>query len=74
MFKKDAGMSVSDYINGKRLEKVLKELEDTDRPAKEIAEECGFVGGNYFYTYFRKKVGVTPQVYRQNIREGKDKT
>lgn len=74
LFKKDAGMSVSDYINGKRLEKVLKELEDTDRPAKEIAEECGFVGGNYFYTYFRKKVGVTPQVYRQNIREGKDKT
>lgn len=37
LFKKETGMSVADYINGERLKQVLKELEQTDRPAKEIA-------------------------------------
>lgn len=67
LFKKDAGVSVADYINGERLKWVISELENTDRPAKEIAEECGFVSTNYFYTYFRKKIGVTPQAYREQI-------
>lgn len=68
LFKKDVGMSVADYINAERLKQVLSQLENTERSAKEIAEECGFVSSNYFYTYFRKKIGVTPQVYREQIR------
>lgn len=71
LFKKEMGMSVADFINGERLKKVLRELEVTDRSAKDIAEDCGFVSSNYFYTYFRKRVGVTPQVYRQQLREQK---
>lgn len=63
-------MSVADYINAERLEWVLGELKNTDRPAKEIAEECGFASTNYFYTYFRKKIGVTPQAYREQVRKG----
>ncbi|WP_394926784.1 AraC family transcriptional regulator [uncultured Robinsoniella sp.] len=71
LFKKDVGMSVADYINGERLKWVLKELEETERAAKELAEKCGFVSSNYFYTYFRKKIGVTPQAYREQCREQK---
>lgn len=70
LFKKDTEVSVADYINAERLEWVLGELENTDRPAKEIAEECGFASTNYFYTYFRKKIGVTPQAYREQVRKG----
>ncbi|MBS5083953.1 MAG: AraC family transcriptional regulator [Clostridiales bacterium] len=72
LFKKDVGMSVADYINGERLKWVLKELEDTERAAKDLAEKCGFVSTNYFYTYFRKKIGVTPQAYREQCREQKE--
>lgn len=72
LFKKDVGMSVADYINGERLKWVLKELEDTERAAKDLAEKCGFVSTNYFYTYFRKKIGVTPQAYREHCREQKE--
>lgn len=68
LFKKDVGMSVADYINAERLKCVLSDLENTDKPAKEIAEECGFVSSNYFYTFFRKKIGVTPQAYREQKR------
>lgn len=65
MFKKEVGISVADYINNQRLECVMEQLEKTERPAKEIAENCGFVSTNYFYTFFKKKTGVTPQAYRE---------
>lgn len=68
VFKKEAGVSVSEFLNNVRLEKVLENLEQTDKPAKDIAEQCGFASTNYFYTYFRKRMGVTPQVYRQQLR------
>lgn len=73
LFKKDVGMSVADYINGERLKWVIRELEETERAAKDLAENCGFVSTNYFYTYFRKKIGVTPQVYREQCREKRGK-
>ena len=68
IFKKEIGMSVSEYLNYVRLQKVLEGLEKTDKPAKDIAEACGFASINYFYTYFRKKMGVTPQAYRQQLQ------
>ncbi len=65
LFKKDTGLSVAEYINEIRLREVMSELRGTTRPAKEIAEQCGFISSNYFYTYFRKKTGLTPQTYRE---------
>lgn len=73
VFKKEAGMSVAEYLNNERLAHVIEALEQTDKSAKDIAESCGFVSSNYFYTYFKKKVGVSPQVYRQQYRENKRK-
>lgn len=67
LFKKETGLSVSDYINNERMKWVLEQLENTDRPAKEIAESCGFVSTNYFYTFFKKKIGITPQAYREQM-------
>ena len=69
LFKKDTGMSVAEYINEIRLKEVMRELRETTRPAKEIAEQCGFISSNYFYTYFRKKTGLTPQTYRETWKE-----
>ncbi|OUP79847.1 hypothetical protein B5F07_21530 [Lachnoclostridium sp. An169] len=73
LFKKDTGISVSEYINEIRLREVMKELRETNRPAKEVAEQCGFISSNYFYTYFRKKTGMTPQTYRETWKESKEK-
>lgn len=73
VFKKEVGMSVSEFLNNERLSYVLRELKQTDKPAKDITKACGFVSTNYFYTYFKKKMGVTPQVYRQQFLENKDK-
>lgn len=73
VFKKEVGISVSEFLNNERLSYVLQELEQTDKPAKDITEDCGFVSTNYFYTYFKKKMGVTPQVYRQQYLESRRK-
>lgn len=69
LFKKEMGVSISERINEERMKWAIEMLEKTDRSAKSIAEECGFVSSNYFYTYFRKKVGMTPQMYREQCWE-----
>ena len=63
-FKQNFGKSVAEYINEVRLEAVTEQLLKTQRPARDIAVECGFGGANYFYTSFKKKMGMTPQAYR----------
>ena len=69
LFKKDFGISVQEYISEVRLENVLRELKETEDSAKDIAERNGFISSsNYFYTYFKKKIGVTPQMYREKNR------
>lgn len=74
LFKKEMGVSISDYISNERLNWVMQELSGTNRSAKEIAEEAGFVNSNYFYTYFKKKVGMTPQAYREQFLESSEET
>lgn len=63
-FRKSYGISVMEFINETRVSKIAQLLVTTDIPAKSIAEECGFLNVNYFYTYFKKSLGLTPQAYR----------
>lgn len=69
LFRRDARMSIAECINEERLKRVLLELETSDRSVKEILEQSGFLSSNYFYTYFRKKYGMTPQRYREKHRQ-----
>lgn len=66
-FKQEWGKSVAEYINEVRLEAVAEQLQKTQRPARDIAMDCGFGGANYFYTCFKKKMGMTPQAYRDKM-------
>lgn len=68
-FKKETGVSVSEYLNDIRIQKTIELLESTDKSVKEIAELCGFTSINYFYTYFKKKIGLTPQLYREKVHQ-----
>lgn len=69
LFRRDTGMSIAEYINEERMKKVLLDLETSDCSVKESIERSGFAGSSYFYTYFRKKYGMTPQRYREKHRE-----
>ena len=60
IFKKETGMSISDYIIDKRLSLARKLLEETDFSIVEISQKTGFSYSSYFVRLFQKKTGMTP--------------
>ncbi len=66
LFKDFCGISLSTYINEVRFNKAKEMLLSTSEPASKIAEMVGFPGGGYFYTSFKKFVGVSPEEFRKS--------
>ena len=65
LFKKETGMSLSDYIIQKRILLAQKLLSSTELSVVEIAQKAGFSYSSYFVRIFKKKTGITPQEYRK---------
>lgn len=66
LFKKEMGISLTEYVTQNRIEYAKWLLVNTDLPMKTITVQCGFSDMNYFIRRFRKSTGVTPKVYREN--------
>ncbi|WP_274652120.1 AraC family transcriptional regulator [Paenibacillus humicola] len=64
VFKKLTGMSVTEYVNAKRLARAKELLLTTDDNVETIAQACGFLGLPHFYDHFKKMTGLTPRAYR----------
>ena len=64
LFKKEIGVSFSDYVLAKRLKRAEKLLKTTEEKIIEIALECGFNSISYFNRIFKNKNGVSPQAFR----------
>lgn len=69
IFKDNMTYSLSEYINGIRLEKAREMLENSNLPIVQIIEKVGMENESYFYKLFKKKYGVTPKehVLKQTI-------
>ena len=67
-FKALTGMTVGDFINRARLEKVKTLLENSRLTVLEISRELGFATDNYFCRWFRKQTGMSPHQYREKNR------
>ena len=65
-----AGKSFSAYVNDFRLDEAVAFLSDrlNTAPLKAIATDAGFSSHSNFYTLFRQKVGVSPSVFRENVK------
>ena len=70
-FHKEAGMTVTDYINLTRVRRSLKLLSGTALSMPEIAERCGFSDANYYSRIFKKVHGTTPNEYRKSLQSPK---
>lgn len=68
-FKKETGMTVTDYINQTRLRQALLLLNTTSLPIGEIATRCGYFDANYFTRIFKKTLGQSPRQYRTAVRQ-----
>jgi YesN/AraC family two-component response regulator len=72
-FTHEMGMTLTDFINQKRLEKASHLLAKSCLYVQEIAEECGYQDVNYFIRLFKRKYGRTPREYR-NLVLGKERS
>ncbi len=68
IFKKQTGMSISDYIIEERLKKARIMLTSTSRPISEIAMHIGYPNTAYFTKLFKRATKMTPKEYR-NLKE-----
>lgn len=67
LFKKETGLTLTEYVNRKRIEHALLLLNSTDMQIQMIAQYCGIQDVNYFTKTFKKMVGKTPKEYREMI-------
>lgn len=66
-FRKETGMTVTEYINRTRVRQSLILLNSTALSIGEIASRCGFDDANYYSRIFRKLEGKSPKEYRMSI-------
>ncbi|MEG6617027.1 response regulator [Peptococcaceae bacterium 1198_IL3148] len=73
IFRREVGVSYTDYVNKLRIEYACKLLETTNYPAYRISSECGFTDPSYFNRVFVQQMNVTPKAYRQKyLRDNGD--
>lgn len=64
VFKNITGIYVNDYIKQVRITKAKELLRNSNHCINEISNMVGFINTTYFYSAFRKDVGLTPSSYR----------
>lgn len=65
LFKKELGMTLTEYVNGKRIEYAIYLLNTTKLSISVVGQRCGIQDDNYFTKIFKKYVGKTPKQFRQ---------
>lgn len=68
LFKKEMGLSMSEYMIAERIKEARCLLEKSDLPVGEIASRVGYVNFSHFSETFRKATGEAPTQYRARSR------
>ena len=69
-FKKQFGVSFTDYLNSYRINKSIPLLRDTRESILNIALSCGFNSHKSYSNAFEKYLSCTPGEYRRKLRAG----
>lgn len=65
LFKKETGMTLTEYVNQRRIEHSILLLNSTNMQIQTVALNCGIPDINYFTRLFKKHVGKTPSEYKR---------
>ncbi|MDP4180515.1 MAG: AraC family transcriptional regulator [Bacillota bacterium] len=65
LFKKETGISISMYIQNRKIETAMNMLKYSNYPTSHISSILAFPTQSYFIEVFKKQVGVTPKKYRE---------
>ena len=69
IFKRDAGITVIEYLNIVRVDQAKSLLLNTKHPIGKIGAMCGIPDPRYFCRVFRKIVNESPHTWRKNNPE-----
>lgn len=69
LFKKETGVTLTEYVNKKRIDHAILLLNSSNAQIQDIAVSCGIADVNYFTKLFKRQVGKTPKDYRELIRK-----
>ncbi|MFF2177352.1 AraC family transcriptional regulator [Lysinibacillus sp. NPDC058147] len=64
LFKKEVGISISEYIQQQRIDEAKRLLTFTNYPILDIGSLLNFTDQSYFIKVFKKFTGTTPKQYR----------
>lgn len=70
LFKNEVGMTLTEYVNKKRLKYSATLLKDTNIPIQEVASNCGIPDIHYFTRLFKREYDITPRKYRKMYMKG----
>ncbi|SDF64683.1 helix-turn-helix transcriptional regulator [Marvinbryantia formatexigens] len=70
-FRSELGMTLTDYVNKKRVDSSMLLLATTKLPVGEVAAQVGYLNENYYSRIFKKIRGISPREYRE-IMTGKE--
>lgn len=68
VFKKEIGMTVTDYITHIRMNRAKELLGEGNRKLADIAEAIGYSDGSYFSKSFKKFFGWSPSEYENRMK------
>jgi YesN/AraC family two-component response regulator len=71
IFKKEVGVTYTDYVNNLKIVYACKLLETTTYLAYRISSECGFTDPSYFNRVFFQQMKMTPKEYKKKFLHGK---
>lgn len=69
LFKKQLGVTFSDYVVQVRLRRAEELLRDEAMRLSDIAELAGFANASYLSSVFKKRYGLSPSEYRARLAE-----
>lgn len=67
LVREELGVTFSEYITAKRMQKAKELLKDGSLSINEIAEMSGYNDYFYFTKAFKKYMGISPSKYRKNL-------
>lgn len=68
VFKRETGVTFTEYVNTLKIQYACKLLETTNYPAYRISSECGFTDPSYFNRVFFAQMNMTPKKYKKLSR------